>query len=251
MSSEAPPPGEDAKRGRPPLASATAWVGLTLVAAIVGASGSAIFDWARNNPLRDPPPVESTLLSSSEISLDYVGLDAPLGYLFKDQLDPAALPESESNYDGELDFLARERGALPAEETRLSFELWGTQEFPAVLEDATPVVHCAEAVATGTFVAKQPTGGGFPARRLTLNLDTAALVRETDTTGSRWNFPLRVTDADQERFIVTARTRSGDCRWSLVVTYTLKGVRYKTTINNKGEPFVTTAVSPGVRRLGP
>jgi hypothetical protein len=101
----------------------------------------------------------------------------------------------------------------------------------------------------GTWIA--PNGAGpQPVRQLYADLDTTPPKL---TMSGGWDFPLRVSEADPEAFLVTARTKACRCFWTIELDVQLPdGQSRIVTVDNKGAPFeLTSSANTSAKTLFP
>jgi hypothetical protein len=136
---------------------------------------------------------------------------------------------------------AHSRGGVDAYHTLIRLVIRGRTSTPVVLH-ALQVDVSREPPSGRTLVQFQPSLGGIPVRRLKVDLDTRPPgVQFQEGQG----FPLRVSSGELEVIDVLASTTSCRCSWTATLHFTAEGESNSVTIDNNGQPFVTTVPEKG------
>lgn len=128
--------------------------------------------------------------------------------------------------------------AVYANHMAVSFLVRSGQTAPTEILAARVTVDRREAPMSGTWIA--PSGAGpQPVRQLFVDLD-ATPPKLTKSGG--WDFPLRVSESDPEAFLVTARTKTCHCFWTIELDVQLPdGQSRVVKVNDDGKPFELTS----------
>jgi len=104
--------------------------------------------------------------------------------------------------------------------TVLNIVLEGTADDVVIVTNIEAHVTTWRPPLAGTFIPP-PGAGAFDRRIVSVTLEDPPTIklRPNDVTGVTWDFPLRVSRADPELFVVDARAPRCDCSWYLTISY--------------------------------
>lgn len=144
-------------------------------------------------------------------------------------------------------------GGVDAGLTFVELVVQGTSRKSVVLTDLRFRVQRLPAP-LGLVVKATPGGDGIEGRIATVDLDASppkisGMRNDPDpeADGSRWSFPLRVTESEPEVLYLFAICQRHDCRWSAELHYVADGEHGVVTVDNKGRPFRTVGPVNSVR----
>jgi hypothetical protein len=148
-------------------------------------------------------------------------------------------------YDSRFKEWLQEVDGVHAESTAIDFLAAYEGPGPVIIRDIRAVVVDRSGPLSGTLV--RPVGGdGLDAKLLVFNLDgrqPKIEVQENPVTGEKWQFPLRVSQGNDEFFQVIGRTLEDEVTWYVEVDYVLDGELATARVDDDGEPFRTSATS--------
>ncbi|MFD8152712.1 helix-turn-helix domain-containing protein [Streptomyces sp. NPDC059720] len=144
---------------------------------------------------------------------------------------------------------AASQGAVHAGETLVRLSVQGRTDTAVVLEDLrVRVVGRTTPVKGNAFAMNQGCGGALTPRSFDVDLDKdrpiarAVAGSDAGTPIPAVRMPYRVSARDPEVLLVTAGTRSCDCRWYLELDWSSQGRRGTVRIDDHGRPFRTSAL---------
>jgi hypothetical protein len=153
---------------------------------------------------------------------------------------------------------AHELGGVDAGETLVRVSISGARPAATQLQQLRAKILRCRPPLHGTLVTYLGLGSGMGARYFAIDLDhDSPPAQYVDAKGQIKDdqpFPLRVTDADQEVFDVSATVTRRDCDWELLLDWTAGSKSGTTVITDHGRPFRTTSggtadgPAPGVNR---
>ncbi|MFI9759899.1 helix-turn-helix domain-containing protein [Streptomyces sp. NPDC051963] len=144
---------------------------------------------------------------------------------------------------------ARELGAVHGREQLVEISVQGRDSTAVVLQALrVRVVGRGEPVAGNVYSMDQGCGGSLSPRYFDVNLDiNRPIARPVD--GGDENGPIpavrmpyRVSSEDPEVLLVTATTRTCDCRWFLELDWSSQGRSGTVRIDDHGRPFRTSSI---------
>ncbi|MGP4007543.1 helix-turn-helix domain-containing protein [Streptomyces sp. 4N124] len=169
-------------------------------------------------------------------SHDYV-IDKP-----PQQVPPPPAPQDAANW-------ARALGAVHGREQLVEISVQGRSSTAVVLEALrVRVVGRGEPVAGKAYSMDQGCGGALSPRYFAVDLDiNRPIARPVD--GGDENGPIpavrmpyRVSSEDPEVLLVTATTKTCDCRWFLELDWSSQGRSGTVRIDDHGRPFRTSSI---------
>ncbi|MEV1078103.1 helix-turn-helix transcriptional regulator [Streptomyces sp. NPDC050211] len=169
-------------------------------------------------------------------SHDYV-IDKP-----PQQVPPPPPPQDAANW-------ARALGAVHGREQLVEISVQGRSKTAVVLEALrVRVVGRGEPVAGKAYSMDQGCGGSLSPRYFAVDLDiNRPIARPVD--GGDENGPIpavrmpyRVSSEDPEVLLVTATTKTCDCRWFLELDWSSQGRSGTVRIDDHGRPFRTSSI---------
>ncbi|MDO0937596.1 helix-turn-helix transcriptional regulator [Streptomyces sp. DG2A-72] len=167
---------------------------------------------------------------------DYV-IDKP-----PQQVPPPPAPQDAANW-------ARALGAVHGREQLVEISVQGRSSTAVVLEALrVRVVGRGEPVAGKAYSMDQGCGGSLSPRYFAVDLDiNRPIARPVD--GGDENGPIpavrmpyRVSSEDPEVLLVTATTKTCDCRWFLELDWSSQGRSGTVRIDDHGRPFRTSSI---------
>ncbi|WP_443040913.1 helix-turn-helix domain-containing protein [Streptomyces sp. AHA2] len=144
---------------------------------------------------------------------------------------------------------AASQRAVHAGETLVRLSVQGRTDTAVVLEDLrVRVVGRTAPVQGNAFAMDQGCGGSLTPRYFDVDLDKdrpiarAVAGSDAGTPVPAVRMPYRVSARDPEVLLVTAGTRSCDCRWYLELDWSSQGRRGTVRVDDHGRPFRTSAL---------
>ncbi|MGW3988410.1 helix-turn-helix domain-containing protein [Streptomyces sp. NPDC004830] len=144
---------------------------------------------------------------------------------------------------------AATQGAVHAGETLVRLSVQGRTDTAVVLEDLrVRVVGRTAPVEGNAYAMDQGCGGAVTPRYFEVDLDKdrplarAVAGNDAGTPIPAVRMPYRVSAREPEVLLVTAGTRSCDCRWYLELDWSSQGRRGTVRIDDRGRPFRTSAL---------
>ncbi|WP_210584544.1 helix-turn-helix transcriptional regulator [Streptomyces sp. GESEQ-35] len=167
---------------------------------------------------------------------DYIVDKAP------QQVPPPPVSQDAANW-------ARELGAVHGREQLVEISVQGRDSTAVVLEALrVRVVGRAEPVAGNVYSMDQGCGGSLSPRYFDVNLDISRPIARPVDGGDEngpipaVRMPYRVSSEDPEVLLVTATTRTCDCRWFLELDWSSQGRSGTVRIDDHGRPFRTSGI---------
>lgn len=206
---------------------------VTVVIGVIGLYFFHPFASSKQEPTATPEPIS---IQNSPIDFIAEQVTAP------DLVVPESLSQLErppaANQAQALKDWETKHHAIYANRMAVSFLVRSGQTAPTEILAARVTVDRREAPMSGTWIA--PSGAGpQPVRQLYVDLD-ATPSKLTKSGG--WDFPLRVSESDPEAFLVTARTKTCRCFWTIELDVQLPdGQSRVVTVNDNGKPFELTS----------
>ncbi|MEU9734427.1 helix-turn-helix domain-containing protein [Streptomyces sp. NPDC048002] len=174
---------------------------------------------------------------------DYVVAGPP------DRVPPPPAPQDARTW-------AAAQDAVHGRETMVRISVQGRSSTAVVLEALRVRVVGRSAPAEGSsYAMDQGCGGAVTPRSFDVDLDKDRPIarpvagNDAGTPIPAMRLPYKVSAADPEVLLVTARTGSCDCRWYLELDWSSEGRRGTVVIGDDGRPFRTTGIE-GLPRYG-
>lgn len=152
--------------------------------------------------------------------------------------------------DGEFYAWQRERGGTIGQEQTFRVVLRGRDTEPTIINGITASVIDRGDPASGWFTHRRGCGD-VPVREALIDLDrdpptiTFSNVDPEAPADTRLTFTKQVTSEDVEVIDVVAKTTESLVHWRLEVLYIAGGERGTLIIDDDGEPFEVSALTPG------
>ncbi|MFB6555420.1 helix-turn-helix domain-containing protein [Streptomyces sp. NPDC056405] len=144
---------------------------------------------------------------------------------------------------------AATQSAVHGGETLVQLSVQGRSDTAVVLEALRVRVVGRTAPAEGNaYAMDQGCGGSITPRHFAVDLDKdrpiarAVAGNDSGTPIPAVRMPYRVSAKDPEVLLVTAGTRSCDCRWYLELDWSSQGRKGTVRIDDDGRPFRTSAI---------
>jgi hypothetical protein len=154
-------------------------------------------------------------------------------------------PHHADGFDPARYAWAHELGGVDGVETLVRVSIAGTGTAATQLQQLRPKILRCRRPLQGTLVTYTGLGSGMGDRYFSIDLDHDSPAAKYVDAGGRIKddqpFPLRVTDADQEVFDVSATVTRRDCDWELLLDWTAGSRSGTTVITDHGKPFRTTS----------
>ena len=177
-------------------------------------------------------------------------------YLFPDgTVKPSQVPRellgAQRDAVGGYEDWAREHGAIMAQDQTMRLTIRGRGSEPVIVNGLRARVVEREQAVAGWFTHGRGCGG-VAIREADIDLDeTPPSIRFTGLDGDspgteRLALTVQVTDTDVEVVDVVAHTYQGRVDWVLEVLYESAGKDGVLVVDSEGQPFVVTALAPGL-----
>ncbi|MEH0574775.1 helix-turn-helix domain-containing protein [Streptomyces sp. B21-108] len=160
---------------------------------------------------------------------------------------PAQVPPPPAEQDAGQ--WASAQGALHGRETNVEISVQGRDSTAVVLTALRVRVVGRASPAQGTVYAMdQGCGGSLSKRYFAVDLDKDRPVahsvagNDAGTPIPAVSLPYRVSSADPEVLLVTARTESCDCNWYLELDWSSQGRTGTVRVDDHGRPFRTSGI---------
>ncbi|AYN33774.1 XRE family transcriptional regulator [Streptomyces albus] len=131
-------------------------------------------------------------------------------------------------------------GAVSSDEQRVALTVQGTGKDTVVLEALhVRVISSGAPLAWNDYAMAVGCGGRVVPKEFGLDLDKSspAVVAQ----GSQGDFPYKVSESDPEVFYINARSKAHDVRWEMSLEWSSGSRRGTVRIDNRGQPFRTSA----------
>ncbi len=161
--------------------------------------------------------------------------------------EPAQVPPPPAPQDAAP--WAATQNAVHGGETLVQLTVQGRSDTAVVLEALRVRVSGRTAPAEGSaYAMDQGCGGAVTPRSFAVDLDKdrplarAVAGNDSGTPIPAVRMPYRVSAKDPEVLLVTAGTRTCDCRWYLELDWSSQGRTGTVRIDDNGRPFRTSAI---------